>query len=95
MSEWFRSFFLGFFGSSASVFVSCLSLSVLLMHWYAFDCFGSGLGLSLLPIPSSSVAPCYLSARVVNPSTPLNITGQSSGVVTRIPSAPYTSSPFM
>ena len=32
---------------------------------------------------------------MVSPSAPSNITGQSSGVVTGIPSTPYTSSPFM
>ena len=47
------------------------------------------------PIPSASTAPLSSSARVVNPSVPSNVIGQSSGVVTRIPSVPFTSSPFM
>ena len=45
--------------------------------------------------PSSSAAPLSPSAQLVNPSTPSYITGHSNGVVTGIPSAPYTSSPFM
>ena len=56
------------------------------------------------PRPNAYVAPVVLlkfttplspSARVVSPSRPSNIIGQSSGVVTGIPSAPYISSPFM
>ena len=47
------------------------------------------------PRPSASTAPLSLSARVVNPSTPSNVIGYSSGVVTRIPSVPCTSFPFM
>ena len=47
------------------------------------------------PRPSASTAPLSLSAQVVNPSTPSNVIGYSSGVVTRIPSVTYASSPFI
>ena len=47
------------------------------------------------PRHSESIAPLSPSARVVSPSTPSKIIGHSSGVVTRIPSVPYTYSPFM
>ena len=47
------------------------------------------------PRPSASISPLSSSSLVANPSTPSNLTGQSSGVGTRIPSTPYTSSPFM
>ena len=47
------------------------------------------------PRRSAFVALLLTSALVFNPSTPSNIIGKSSGVVTRIPNVPYTSSPFM
>ena len=47
------------------------------------------------PIPSASTASLYSNARVINPSTTSNVIGDFSGVVTGIPSAPYTYSPCM
>ena len=51
---------------------------------------------SIAPIvPLKFSTPLSSSARVVSPSMPSNITGQYDGVVTRIPNAAYTSSPFI
>ena len=47
------------------------------------------------PRPSASIAPLSPSAQVVQPSTPSNVVGQSSGVVTWIPSATFASPTFM
>ena len=47
------------------------------------------------PRPSASTAPLSPSSRVVQPLTPSNVVDTPSGVVTRIPSAPFASPSFM
>ena len=45
--------------------------------------------------PSASTAPLSPSSRVVQPSAPSNVVDMASGVVTSIPSAPFSSPSFM
>ena len=46
-------------------------------------------------IPSASITHLSPSSQVVQPSTPSNVVDPSSGVVTGIPSAPFTFPSFM
>ena len=46
-------------------------------------------------IPSASTAPLSPSSQVVQPPTPSNVVDQSSGVVTRVPCALFSSPSFM